>query len=73
MEREVQFTSIDDNSMNLFNRQGWGIMYKGFSTPNMFWVQEFYENFRNRNEYSVETTVEGVTIVRDRAPGPFFI
>ena len=56
MEREVNFTSIDDNSLNSFNRQGWGIMYKDFSTPKMFWVKKFYEIFRNKNEHS------GVTI-----------
>lgn len=62
MEREVKFSEIDDNSLNSFNRQDWGIMYKDFSTPKMSWVKEFYENFRNKHEHSVETTVEGVRI-----------
>nr|POE46366.1 hypothetical protein CFP56_55226 [Quercus suber] len=62
MEREVKFSEIDDNSLNSFNRLDWGIMYKDFSTPKMSWVKEFYENFRNKHEHSVETTVEGVRI-----------
>ncbi|XP_050249030.1 uncharacterized protein LOC126696311 [Quercus robur] len=37
-------------------------MYNDFPTPKMSWVKEFYENFNNINEHSVETTVEGVMI-----------
>ncbi|XP_030949306.1 uncharacterized protein LOC115973202 isoform X1 [Quercus lobata] len=62
MEREVKFSSIGDDSLKLFDREGWGIMYNDFPTPKMRWVKEFYENLNNKNEHSVETIVEGVMI-----------